>query len=180
MIDEHWPTAIYYADLTADNEAIVAAMYARRREQNYAGGFTSYYDAVRLHDEEPFRSLMSEIMRHALEYMPPAAGSLIARKSWFSVMGHGGYHPAHAHPGSYISGAYYPRSVGTIAFHDPRPGAIAASFTRDPIIVYTAVAGRVILFPSWLLHEVPVNLSNEDRLSFSFNIENVREGGGEG
>ena len=174
MIDEHWSTGVYHADLAVDSEAIAEAMYAARGERNYAGGYTSYYDRHHVHDDEPFASLMTEIMRHAQAYMPPARGYLAPDKSWFSIMPSGGFHPAHAHPMSYLSGTFYPKSLGEIAFHDPRIGAVAASFTPDPIIVYQAVAGRVIMFPSWLLHEVPVNRSSEDRLSFSFNVRNIR------
>ena len=56
-----------------------------------------------------------------------------------------------------------------------RVGAVAGSITPDPIVGYPAKAGMLILFPSWLMHEVPVNLSDEDRVSYSFNISNPQD-----
>lgn len=172
VITQHWATAIYHAELDIDNQALLDAMYSRQGPDNYPCGYTSYYDEYRL-EEQPFLSLCEKILPHAREYMPAQKGRLAFDRTWFSIMHTGGRHPVHAHPGSYISGTYYPKTLGSILFHDPRVGAIASAVTRDPIIGYEAMAGRLVLFPSWLLHEVPVNLEPEDRLSFSFNIHDV-------
>lgn len=175
-IDLHWATSIFWVDLPqVDNQALIEAMLQRRKEPNYAGGYTTYYDHPQLHQESPFQELTQIILLHALAYMPPRRGRLELQKGWCSIMPPGGYHPVHAHPLSYISGTYYPKTLGQIVFHDPRVGAVASSFTRDPIISYQAKAGRLILFPSWLLHEVPVNLTDEERFSYSFNIHNPQD-----
>ena len=70
-----------------------------------------------------------------------------------------------------------PDGASAIKFEDPRlpmmmaaPGRIKAA--RDEMRTFAYVApkvGDVLLWESWLRHEVPMNLSEEDRISVSFN-----------
>ena len=90
-------------------------------------------------------------------------------------------HPLHLHPLSFISGTYYvatPAGCPGIKFEDPRldrfmaapprrAGAKAANRTH---VTYPAEAGNVILFESWLRHEVPSNRVDAERISISFNF----------
>ncbi len=39
-----------------------------------------------------------------------------------------------------------------------------------PKVSYKAHAGTMLLFPSWLLHGVDMNMSAEQRIAISFNI----------
>jgi uncharacterized protein (TIGR02466 family) len=86
----------------------------------------------------------------------------------------------HNHPNSILSGVYYlqaPENCGGIFFSDPRP---ASRMLNPPLIdfnvwtllnvSYKAHVGTMILFPSWLLHGVEMNMSEEVRISISFNI----------
>ncbi|RBP49795.1 TIGR02466 family protein [Arenicella xantha] len=106
---------------------------------------------------------------------------------WANMSPQGGYNRSHTHPGSLWSGVYYvqsPPDCGRIIFQDPRPQAhtmsvatdldASAGFEQWPEVFHQAVAGRVILFPSWLRHEVEANLCRlsgraSDRISISFN-----------
>ena len=45
------------------------------------------------------------------------------------------------------------------------------SFNIDHSYYFTPTDGRMLIFPSHLMHEVEENLSNEDRISVSFNIK---------
>ena len=64
-----------------------------------------------------------------------------------------------------------------LKFEDPRlskfmaapPKTATARPAHRPHITYPAQAGHVILFESWLRHEVPLNMADEDRSSVSFN-----------
>jgi len=49
----------------------------------------------------------------------------------------------------------------------PRKAKVAPA--NKTFVTYPAVAGNVVLFESWLRHEVPANQSNEERISISFN-----------
>ena len=99
-----------------------------------------------------------------------------------------GFNKAHTHPGAVWSGVYYvqtPSDSGKIAFYDPRPQANvlnirynkAQSKKKEVLgrVNYDPKVGRLLLFPSWLQHEVQPNLSelegdDGDRISISFNI----------
>ncbi|MGH1539500.1 MAG: TIGR02466 family protein [Arenicella sp.] len=105
---------------------------------------------------------------------------------WTNVNPKHAYNRSHTHPGSLWSGVYYvqtPEGCGKITFTDPRvqaqvqhtavaPGDRGSEHWSE--VHHQAIAGRVILFPSWLRHEVAPNLSDlpspeGDRVSISFN-----------
>ena len=63
--------------------------------------------------------------------------------------------------------------------YEPRPGAQCTMPNRKKVqlppqlwreIYYEPVAGRCIMFPAWLWHEVRSNESNDTRISVSFNF----------
>ncbi|HEY9654431.1 MAG TPA: TIGR02466 family protein, partial [Crinalium sp.] len=85
----------------------------------------------------------------------------------------------HDHANCLFSGVYYlkaPKDSGTLMFYDPR---VAKTFYKPPVSTFTpytadaiahvAEEGLMLIFPSWLKHGVEPNLSNEDRVSISFN-----------
>ncbi|MGH1426291.1 MAG: TIGR02466 family protein, partial [Pseudooceanicola sp.] len=79
-----------------------------------------------------------------------------------------------------ISGTTYvamPEGTSALKLEDPRlPMMMAAppriKDARDELrsFVYAAPkVGEVLLWESWLRHEVPMNMTEEDRISVSFN-----------
>ena len=50
------------------------------------------------------------------------------------------------------------------------PPSIEFNLWNFPKITYKAREGTMLIFPSWLLHGVEMNMSEEDRVSISFNI----------
>jgi uncharacterized protein (TIGR02466 family) len=104
-----------------------------------------------------------------------------ALNSWVIVSGKGAGNNKHCHPNSFVSGAYYiqaPEGASPIVFIDPR---VAKLFTSPPLTKKAsaflantapvdAKTSRLVLFPSWLEHEVPLNPTNEERVVLSFNF----------
>ena len=99
---------------------------------------------------------------------------------WINILPEGGTHSGHIHPHSVISGTTYvalPDGSASIKFEDPRlPMMMAApGRTKDapeelrPFAYVAPAVGDVLLWESWLRHEVPMNMSEEDRISVSFN-----------
>ncbi len=99
---------------------------------------------------------------------------------WVNVLGEGGHHSGHIHPGSVISGTYYvrvPEGAGRIRFEDPRLGLMmAAPLPEDDapegarrFVYVTPREGHCLLWESWLRHEVMPSASEEARISVSFN-----------
>ena len=92
----------------------------------------------------------------------------------------GGVHTSHIHPHSVISGTTYvtmPSGASAIKFEDPRLAMMMAAPVRDQdtpkelrSFFYVAPeAGEVLLWESWLRHEVAMNMADDDRISVSFN-----------
>ena len=99
---------------------------------------------------------------------------------WLNVMPEGGVHGGHIHPHSAISGTYYvalPKGASTIKFEDPRLPLMMAAPARKAKArgynrTFVSVAprpGTVLLWESWLRHEVPQNKARGQRISISFN-----------
>jgi uncharacterized protein (TIGR02466 family) len=155
--------------------------------KSYPGGFTSYASANRLHQVSPtFALLERRLARHvrtfcrALEF-DVDRHQLTMTDCWANIMPAGVTHGLHLHPLSTISGTYYvrvPRDAPGLKFEDPRLDRMMASPPRRsdsepgsrPWFVVPAVAGRVILFESWLRHEVTRNSARAQRVSISFNF----------
>ena len=197
-IQAWFPTLIYYAALqraggAAFNRELLRESYQLRdfdeagrkwSAKNYSGGYTSYGSIDKLHRfSSTFGELEKKITRHVLAYAKALEMDLEGRKlemtdCWVNIMPHRVVHSLHLHPLSTISGTYYvrtPRGCSTIKFEDPRlskfmaaPPKVAGAVNR-PHVTYEAEAGKVVLFESWLRHEVGANPAKTDRVSISFN-----------
>ena len=101
---------------------------------------------------------------------------------WANINPPGGMNRAHQHPNSLWSGVYYikaPKNSGHLKIDDPRSSAamVRPNNKKGPMpprlfreTHYEPVAGRCIMFPSWLMHCVDPNQSNDIRISVSFNF----------
>lgn len=107
--------------------------------------------------------------------------------SWYNVNRYGDHHAPHTHPGSYLSGTYYVRmplapahiddpmaQPGCISFYDPRNGAnmITVGPESDACAAHVVrpSAGTLLMWPSPVQHYVHPNLSDEHRITISFNL----------
>ena len=101
---------------------------------------------------------------------------------WANVNPPGGMNRAHIHPNSLWSGVYYvkaPENCGLLRIDDPRTSAaMSRPILKDGDVptrvhreaCYKPVAGRLIMFPSWVTHCVDPNESDDLRISVSFNF----------
>jgi uncharacterized protein (TIGR02466 family) len=154
--------------------------------QNYAGGYTSYSSQHRMQSISPtFAKLAQRIDRHVAAYARALELDLEGRQlamtdCWINIMPRHVVHGLHIHPLSTISGTYYvqtPRGCASIKFEDPRldrfmaapPRRTGCSPQAQPWVTVPAEAGKVVLFESWLRHEVPPNPVRQERVSISFN-----------
>jgi uncharacterized protein (TIGR02466 family) len=154
--------------------------------KRYPGGYTSYGSAHRMHRMSPtFAALGRAVDRHVARFARSLALDLAGRKltmtdCWVNIMPRGTAHGLHLHPLSTISGTYYvktPRGCPGLKLEDPRlermmaapPRLANAARENRPWVVLPAAAGSVLLFESWLRHEVPANTAAGERISISFN-----------
>ncbi len=154
--------------------------------RNYPGGYTSYGSLDKIHRmSSTFIELESRLNRHVRAFAQALDWDLAGRPlamtdCWVNIMPHRVAHSLHLHPLSVVSGTYYvvtPRGCSGLKFEDPRmsrfmaapPRTAAARAVNRPHIAYPAQAGRLILFESWLRHEVPASPVQSERVSISFN-----------
>jgi len=102
--------------------------------------------------------------------------------AWAIVSREGEGVRAHLHPNSLFSGVFYltaPENCGSIAFLDPRGGAQMLQFPQaidgssehqQGRVLKEPKPGLLLLFPSWLWHEVEPSKSEHVRISISFNV----------
>lgn len=169
-------------------QALAVSDTAGRRwsARNYLGGYTSYGSLDRLHlVSSLFADLRRRIDPHvkafARELHYDLAGrSLAMTDCWANVMPEGVAHSLHLHPASFISGTYYvavPKGAGALKFEDPRLSRQMAAPPRRAdapqrfrsFVGLPAKAGDLVLFESWLRHEVPAARYDGERISISFN-----------
>lgn len=155
------------------------------RDKGYKG-YTSYASLNDLPRRDPaFADLQKLLTRHAAAFAGELAFDL-ARKPrldsiWVNQLRSSGHHSAHIHPHSILSGTIYvetPDQAGAIRFEDPRLAMMmAAPAKREdaaeelrPFVTVTPRRGLLLLWESWLRHEVLPGSAKGDRLSISFNF----------
>ena len=104
---------------------------------------------------------------------------------WININKPGDFNIKHSHPANDLSGVLWiktPKNCGNIQFHSPscfETFLEIESYTDDfrnnnnyhHAYWFPPIEGRMIIFPSHLEHDVQENLSNEERISVSFNIK---------
>ncbi|NUR45196.1 MAG: hypothetical protein HOP91_03425 [Sphingomonas sp.] len=146
------------------------------KEHRYAG-YTSYASLNDLPKRDPaFADLAKLLGRHAAAFareiswdVKPKLDSL-----WVNLLKSGGHHGGHVHPHSILSGTLYievPKGSGAIRFEDPRlPLMMAAPQRPDVFVTVEPRPGLLLMWESWLRHEVLAGAGKGERLSISFNF----------
>lgn len=175
-------------DLADECDALRHADEAGQRwsEKNYPGGYTSYGSHDKLHRVSSlFASLEKALDPLVKAYATDLGYDLRGRKlymtdCWANMMAGAVTHGLHLHPLSFISGTYYvqvPRGAAAIKFEDPRLDRMMAAPPKRADLpprkqLHVSVKpkpGQVVLFESWLRHEVPPSFTARERISISFN-----------
>ena len=154
------------------------------QEHGYRG-YTSYGSLNDLPQRMPeFGELKRHLDRHAIAYAR-ALNFDLARKPrldnlWVNILKPGGSHAGHIHPHAFLSGTVYievPDGASALKLEDPRlpmmmarPGILPDAPVAERSFVYLAPQpGTVLMWESWLRHEVPPNAAKSERISISFN-----------
>ena len=189
MIRElHFPTPIYIADikhptLNQELERDIIA-WSKQDKGIVRTNVQGWHSTTNMHELPQFKKLVDmlyECQRTVYQQehyeSEPFLGNM-----WANINPPGGMNRAHQHPNSLWSGVYYikaPKNCGHLKIDDPR--ASAAMFRprqkahKLPQRLYREthyepIDGRCIMFPSWLMHCVDPNKSNDIRISVSFNF----------
>jgi uncharacterized protein (TIGR02466 family) len=149
-------------------------------------GYTSYASLNDLPARDPaFADLVTALDHHAIAFAKAVDFDLAGKRPvidslWINVLEPGGFHTAHIHPNSIVSGTLYvvvPKGASAIKFEDPRlammmaapPRSMKAKIENRSFVTVEPKRGTLLLWESWLRHEVPINHAATDRISISFN-----------
>ena len=103
---------------------------------------------------------------------------------WININGKGDYNELHHHPSCDLSGVFWiktPVDCGSIVFNSPQDfvqakelkyysSQVKEDWKQFGSYHFSPTAGFIMVFPSFLLHQVRPNQSTEDRISVSFNL----------
>jgi len=148
-------------------------------------GYTSYASLNDLPTRDPaFADLRKALDKHVRAFAEALHLDLHRKLKldslWVNVMKSGGTHSGHLHPHSVISGTFYvtlPEGSGGLKLEDPRlPLMMAAPPRREDapedsqsFVYVDPRPGMLLLWESWLRHEVPASTAKGERISISFN-----------
>ena len=151
---------------------------------NRGGWHSKNFDIVNQGPPINFLNKIKDYLKHIIsnefgwKYVPNkqrivAMWAIINKKNSFNVM--------HNHQNCYFSSSYYvkkPKNSGDITFFDPKE---AKKYRFPKIEKYTEYSaetvtikpeeGDLLIFPSYLYHSVGENLSEDDRVAVSFNVD---------
>jgi len=199
QIEALFPTLIYRADGAGSmrlNRDLGETAWRLAREdktgqrwcmQHGYAGYTSYASQTDLASRYAIVAKLETIItRHAADFAKSLqwdlrGGKPICDSLWVNILPEGGSHTSHLHTNSVISGTYYvavPEGSGALVFEDPRHAMLMAAPPRKAAApremqTYVSIepeAGTLLLWESWLRHEVALNRANAARISISFNM----------
>ena len=192
-------TRVYHARLpdevdVQELEVSCRSVAARTTRPDSAGARRTDFPAIRAIPASrtfPWRFPIFERVRNALdlhvaEFAEELAFDLEGRPLvledlWINILPEGGIHTSHIHPQSVISGTVYaamPEGCAALKLEDPRLAMMMAAPPRkkhaaeelQQFVYVQPAVGDVLLWESWLRHEVPMNLANDDRISVQFQL----------
>jgi len=155
------------------------------KEHRYSG-YTSYASLNDLPRRDPAIAELAKLLtRHAIDFARDC-GLDLARKPrldslWANLLKGGGHHSGHIHPNSMLSGTFYvevPAGSGAIRFEDPRLPLMMSAPRRaedapeemQSFVSIEPRPGLLLMWESWLRHEVLAGTGRGERLSISFNF----------
>lgn len=155
-------------------------------EENGYPGYTSYASLTDLPWRFPiFAEVVKALDAHVAAFAEDLEFDLDGRELklediWINILPEGGIHTSHIHPHSVISGTTYvamPEGASALKLEDPRSQMMMAAPVRkkgarrdlQSFVYVKPKVGDVLLWESWLRHEVPMNMAEDERISVSFN-----------
>lgn len=193
MIGNFFSTPIYMGKITDRNsinkeitEAVSTVTFGNVWQPDNDTANTTFdpLGSTDIINECKMMNLNSHLISHATNYMkeldhPYKPGSLNVFTSWLNTFNKDqviGLHE-HGYQPNTFSGCYYhkvPKNSGNIQFKSTNPFVISFPHKADKysnIVTVEPEEGMVLLFPSWLMHKVLPNKTDEVRMSLAFNIE---------
>ena len=183
-----FPTLVWQISLKPEMRDVIATRVTAvlellRRDLPILTPGQAWQSEQTLHKREEFEELVScvdHVAASILRFLRIGHDTFEITACWATVLATGAMHKAHSHPNNFLSGVYYVRvSPGsdTICFHDPRrqtyvirPPVVELTNSNTDQVVVRLANGTLLMFPSYLEHSVDINVSENERISVSFNV----------
>src|SRR6185312_12188675 len=166
-------------------EEATAAIRDARIEKNLRSDQLFHTEVANPRDNRLFRQLADAARPKIVEFGTLLFGERLrwtVKEMWTNVLENGGSQALHAHANSFVSGVFYltpshpacktvflrPPGGFDFSFRHHTRTAQMGPFNAGKYVLPHADPGDLVLFPSYLYHEVPRN-QGEQRITVSFN-----------
>lgn len=165
--------------------AVVDGIDAASRAANARSDLLSHTEVVAPSSKGPFFRIAKTVMPSLVEFGTVLLGQPLdwtIKEMWTNVLDTGGHQSVHAHANSFVSGIVYLTpshpSASTVflkglggtefVFSNHNKASTPNAFNSGKWIMPDVAPGDLVLFPSYVLHEVPRN-AGARRMTLSFN-----------
>ena len=157
------------------------------RKNSESGGIKHYNGTTNRQSEDTFlldkpelanvRAFIEAKLHKFVTEIMASTDKLVITQSWLNKNKKGESHHEHVHPNSMVSGVWYPQiheSLPPIQFRSKHQRDVSLQTEKyntfnSATFMLPMKRGELILFPSNLTHSVPINLTDQERISLSFN-----------
>ena len=190
IIEKFFPTLVYGKDIKLNNNQLAQDIvnWSNKDKGVNKTNYKGWHSTTDMHIKPEYSQLVTELISMQKDIYDNEHIDRHARlgNMWANINPSGGMNMPHIHPNALFSGVYYVKSnpkSGRLKIYVPRPGANFIMPTRKPgnpgrdlwrEANIEPIEGRIIMFPSWLWHSVEENMSDDIRISVSFNF--IQEG----
>ena len=190
IIEKFFPTLVYGKDIQLNNNQLAQDIvnWSNKDKGVNKTNYKGWHSTTDMHTKPEYSQLVTELISMQKDIYDNEHIDRHARlgNMWANINPSGGMNKPHIHPNALFSGVYYVKSnpkSGRLKIYDPRPGANFIMPTRKPgnpgrdlwrEANIEPIEGRIIMFPAWLWHSVEENMSDDIRISVSFNF--IQEG----
>lgn len=182
-LDLYFATPIYWTDTDLFTEDLLDLCMSLTSESVNHSNINGFQSKSLIKDDHPSLLEFGENIEDYCRLISKDYNCkpLEVRNLWFNINNKNSYNQMHTHPGSIISGVFYLKASehsGEIKFHrNPYEEMFFGNLQPKGVTElnamscnYKPVVGRLILFPSYLLHSVLPNRDEDERISISFNM----------
>ncbi len=182
-----FPTALFSFQVKNSaelNQQLLQIVYQLKQQDpgHTASNILGWHSRINLFDL-PELAFFKQLIDAAIAEVAQAVGysevKITPANCWANINPKYASNKIHDHANCLLSGVYYvktPPNSGNLTFYDPReaktfykPKVSAFTAYTGDAVGYAVEAGTLLIFPSWLKHGVDPNLSDDDRVSISFN-----------
>jgi uncharacterized protein (TIGR02466 family) len=166
-------------------DAAVAAIRSSRIENNLRSGQLFHTEVADPRDNELFRTIAELTVPKLVDFGELLFGEKLSwtvKEMWTNMLETGGNQTMHAHANSFISGIFYltpshsasrtvfirPPGGSDFSFRHHTRSAAIGPYNAGKYVLPEAQPGDLVLFPSYLYHEVPRN-QGDQRITIAFN-----------